>query len=67
MALRDDIIPTTILDAAKRAGLSKPDWYVGRTNGHEAYERKSTLQSIVEEVSKAEDARRQADAPPLDP
>lgn len=51
MALRTDIIPTTILKAAKRAGLSKPDWYVGRINGHEAHEREVTLESIVQEVT----------------
>jgi hypothetical protein len=50
MALRPDIIPTTILNAAKRAGLSTPDWYVGRINGHEAHEPEVTLESIVEQV-----------------
>jgi hypothetical protein len=54
MALRGDIIPTTILDAAKKAGLSKPDWYVGRINGHESQQPKTTLQDIVDEAMAAD-------------
>jgi hypothetical protein len=50
MALRREWIPQNILAAARRAGLSMPDWYVGRRNGHEAHERRVTLARIVETI-----------------
>jgi hypothetical protein len=50
MPLRPDLIPETILKAARRAHLNTPHWYVGRTNGHEGHARQTSLESIIEQV-----------------
>jgi len=42
----DEHIPSDILQAARRAGLREPLWYVGRANGHE----KETLERDLNEV-----------------
>jgi len=47
-------IPQNILEAARRAGLNAPLWYVGRTNGHEGHERRKTLKDLAEEPQRDE-------------
>jgi hypothetical protein len=46
-----DWIPHNVLEAARRAGLSTPLWYVGRTNGHHVHDRKMTLAELADEIS----------------
>lgn len=43
-----DVIPQNILDAALRAGLRTPDWYVGRTRRDAP--RRKTLEDLVREI-----------------
>jgi hypothetical protein len=64
MALRREWIPENILSAAKRAGLKMPDWYVGRSNGHNLHERKATLASIATAVKRKIETDKQREAPP---
>ena len=43
-------IPHNILVAARRAGLSTPLWYVGRSNGHEDHDRQKTFEDLVSDA-----------------
>jgi hypothetical protein len=64
MALRREWIPENILSAAKRAGLKMPDWYVGRSNGHDLHERKTTLASIARSVKREIESDKPREVPP---
>lgn len=50
MSLHRSDIPWSVLVAAKRAGLTMPDWYVGQRRRDQA--RRITLASIVADVER---------------
>lgn len=49
MALRRDLIPKRLLDAAASVGLRAPDWYVGPVSRLQEARSMKTLQDIVDE------------------
>jgi hypothetical protein len=46
----EETIPSNILAAARRAGLSTPLWYVGRRAVPKDYKRKKTLADLAREA-----------------
>lgn len=63
MALRTEIIPGTILRAARRVGLKAPDWYVGRTNGHDQQVDHITIAEIIEQAERSDAAAQRSGRP----